>query len=93
MFQLKEEAMGKTKHENAILAKEKLESLKSQINEIKDIEVGIDIGIEGNFMIVLIALFDSKKDLDSYQAHPNHQAVVPFIKEISNGRSAIDYLI
>ena len=43
MWKLKDEAEGNSKDENAKIIKNSLEDLKGKINEIVDIEVGIDV--------------------------------------------------
>ena len=43
MWKLKDEAEGNSKAENAKIIKNSLEDLKGKINEIVNIEVGIDV--------------------------------------------------
>lgn len=93
MWSLKDEAHGNTKSENALIIKEKLESLKGKIDGLLEIEVGVDIKIKGNDDVVLVALVEDEKALDVYQNHPLHQALLPFIRESVVSRHAVDYLI
>ena len=91
MWSLKDEAHGNDKEQNALLIKEKLESLKGQVSELIEIEVGIDIKIDGNDDIVLVALVKDREALDGYQNHALHQAILPFVRECCKSRHAVDY--
>ncbi len=93
MWKLKEEAHGNDKAVNAKLIKEKLEALGGKIDGVLKIEVGIDFLGEGNFDVVLYSELSKKEDLDVYQNHPLHQAVLPFIREAVMDRKAVDYEI
>ena len=70
--------------------KARLEVLQGTINELIYIEIGIDAGAE---TMSLISTFESKEDLDAYQAHPAHQGVVAFVKPLIVGRTVCDYEI
>ena len=91
MWSLKDEAHGNTKEKNAILIKEKLEGLKGKVLELIEVEVGIDIKIDGNDDVVLVALVKDREALNAYQNHPLHQAELPFIRECCKSRHAVDY--
>ena len=67
----------------------RLEALKDVIEELADIEVGID---DDNGTMSLISEFNSDADLAAYQAHPDHQDVVAFVKPLVAGRSVCDYI-
>ncbi len=68
MWKLKDEAEGNSKAENAQIIKNSLEDLKEKINEIVNIEVGIDVNkSEQAYDVVLYSTFNSLEDLDSYQ--------------------------
>lgn len=66
-----------------------LEGLTATIPEVKKIEVGID---EDNGSMSLYSAFDSAEDLAVYQAHPDHQAVLPLVKSLVAGRAVCDYV-
>lgn len=68
----------------------RLEALKGVIDELVDIEVGID---DDNGTMSLYSEFNSNEDLATYQAHPEHQEVVAFVKPLVAGRSVCDYLV
>lgn len=93
-WQLKNEANGKSKAENALMIKEKLEALSGQIVGLRKIEVGINLPTyPTNYDVVLYSELDSKEALDFYQQHLLHQAVLPFVREVVSGRVAVDYEI
>lgn len=91
MWKLKEEAHGNDKATNARLIKEKLEDLNGKIEGLLRLEVGIDILGGGNYDVVLYSELNGIEDLDIYQNHPLHQAVLPFIREAVSSRVAVDY--
>ncbi len=91
MWKLKDEAHGNDKATNAKLIKEKLEALAGKIEGLLKIEVGIDILGGGNFDVVLYSELSKKEDLEIYQNHPLHQAVLPFVREAVIDRKAVDF--
>lgn len=94
LWTLHDSAEGNNKEQNAQLAKQKLEALKLSIPEIIDIEVGIQlIGNTNTADMALYSSFADEAALKRYQAHPDHQGVLPFIGAITNGRHVIDYNI
>ena len=91
-WKLKESANGNTKAENALLIKEKLEALNGRIKGVLKIEVGIDFSkTESSSDVVLYSEFASREDLDNYQSHPEHKALLPFITEARSERIVVDY--
>ena len=93
MWKLKEEAHGNDKAANAQLIKEKLENLNGKIEGLLKLEVGLDFLGGGNFDVVLYSELSKEEDLDTYQNHPLHQALLPFIREAVVDRKAVDYKI
>lgn len=93
MWKLKEEAHGNNKETNAKLIKEKLEALNGKIEGLLKLEVGLDFLGGGNFDVVLYSELSKFEDLDTYQNHPLHQALLPFIREAVMDRKAVDYKI
>ncbi|WP_035671031.1 Dabb family protein [Flavobacterium sp. 83] len=92
MWKLKDFAQGKSKAENAILLKERLEGLKKDIPEIVEIRVGLNIESEyTNFDAVLHSYFNSFETLETYQNHPIHNVVADWIGEIRDLRYCVDY--
>ena len=93
MWKLKEEAHNNDKTTNAKLIKEKLEALDGKIEGLLKIEVGIDFLGGTNFDVVLYSELAAKGTLDTYQNHPLHQAILPFIREAVIDRKAVDFEI
>ncbi|HEY2903395.1 MAG TPA: Dabb family protein [Polyangia bacterium] len=92
LWRLKETAHGNDKATNARLIKEKLEALRGQIPGMIRIEVGLDFSrSEQSGDVVLYSEFESRAALDSYQEHPAHKAVMPFILEARAERRLVDY--
>lgn len=92
MWNLKESAAGATAGENALALKQRLEALTQTIEEIKELEVGINSSpSEAACDVVLYSVFDSPADLEAYQKHPDHQAIVGFVNEIRSARHVVDY--
>jgi hypothetical protein len=80
------------KRSDTAIIKQKLEALKSHIPAIIDIEVGIgDADAHGVSTVVLYSTFASFNDLNAYQQHPEHQAVIPLMKSVTTARKAVDY--
>ena len=92
MWRLKDEALGATKSENALKLKETLLALKDVIEELKEVEVGINFNpSDAAFDVVLYSAFDNKEGLEAYQKHPEHVKIVEFVGEIRSDRAVVDY--
>lgn len=94
MWKLKEVAEGKTKAENAETMKKLLEGLPVKIKELQSAEVGINVLTgedEAICDVVLVTECETKKDLQTYAEHPDHQKVVSFIKKVVDERRVVDY--
>ena len=77
------------KEENAML-----EGLKSEIKEIEEIEVGININkSDASMDVCLVSVFKSLEDLDIYQNHEKHVRVATFVREVSKERKVADFEI
>ena len=74
--------------EQKVEMKNRLEALSAVISELRNIEVGIDVE---NGTMSLLSEFSSIADLCVYQAHPEHQSVVAFVKPLVAGRTVCDY--
>ena len=70
-----------------------LNSLKSIIPEIKNMETGININPKNEFDAILISEFETMEDLEKYKNHPEHLKVSALCKNIRLDRQAIDYEI
>lgn len=73
--------------EQKVEMKNRLEALSGKIPELLKIEVGIDAG---SGTMALYSEFKSEDDLIVYQMHPDHQAVVGFVKPLVAGRTVCD---
>lgn len=94
MWKLKDEAEGNSKVENAQIIKNSLEDLKGKINEIVNIEVGLNINKSDQaYDVVLYSTFNSLEDLDSYQKNPDHIKAGSFVKKVVSSRVVVDYQI
>ena len=91
-WRLKAAAHGNSKLTNARIIKEKIEGLRGRIPGLLAIELGIDTSAtETAGDIVLYSEFASQAALEAYQVHPEHQAIVPFVREAQSERRTIDY--
>src|SRR6056297_2057926 len=96
MWKLKEEAEGASKEKNAEKMKLILEGLKINIDEIKNVEVGINISDDddetgSNFDVVLISDFETELDYNMYTRNDHHKKALKFIKSVIEKRHFVDY--
>jgi hypothetical protein len=94
MWRLKENARGNTKQQNALLIKQRVESLKGKIDGLLKIEIGMDFSdTSSSADIALYSEFAGREQLDLYQKHPDHLAIVSLINETCEDRRIVDYEI
>jgi hypothetical protein len=93
LFKLADEAEGRSKAENALIIKERLEELKNTIPVIRKIEVKINLSEASadNHDVILESEFDTLEDVRTYAVHPEHIKVGEFIAKVRTSRAAIDY--
>lgn len=92
MWTLKEEAGGKSAAENAAMMKTMLEGLNGRIDGLRHLEVSHTIvAADPECHIVLMSEHDDEDALNHYQAHPEHQECVSFVKSVAASRKALDY--
>ena len=92
MWKLKDMHEGVNKDQNALSLKKQLEDLKDKINEIQEIEVGLNFnGSDASCDVVLYSTFNSLEDLQIYQKHPDHVKVAEFLSERVTERRVVDY--
>lgn len=70
-----------------------LVELPSQIEELKSIEVGINVNPAEQWDLVLTAMAETLEDVAIYSAHPAHKAAVAIIAEHKADRACVDYTI
>ena len=74
--------------------KEALEGLRTQVPQLRVLEVGINFNpAETASDVSLYTAFDSQEDLDLYQKHPEHLKVVEVVKRLTVERRVSDYQI
>lgn len=98
MWKLKEEAEGASKKKNAEKMKLILEGLKINIEEIKNVEVGINITKEDDeagsaFDVVLISDFETELDYTMYTRNSHHKKAIEFINSVIEQRYFVDYKV
>ncbi len=94
MWKFKESAEGATREENLRKAKSLLDALPPRIPQIKIFEVGIDIlHSDSSCDLVLISGFDDDTSLVAYQNHPDHVAVVEFLRKVQAAKVVVDFKI
>lgn len=96
MWKLKEKAEGATKEKNAEKMKLILEGLKVNIDEIKNVEVGINISNDDKeagspYDVVLISDFETELDYTMYTRNAHHKKAVKFIDSVIKERHFVDY--
>ena len=92
-FRLADMAEGKTKLENAQIIKQGLLSLLDKVPVLRSEKVGINIpnAAKTDYDICLECEFDTWADVDTYQNHPEHLAIVSFVKKVVTERRAVDF--
>lgn len=89
MWNLKAEADGRSKEENANLMKEKLEGLCGQVDGLLSAQVTCNI-TPGGIDVCLVSMHTDKAALDLYQAHPAHLAIKEFVHKVIETRYCHD---
>lgn len=96
MWKLKDKAEGSAKKKNAEKMKLILEGLKINIDEIKNVEVGINISDEDSddaWDVVLISDFETELDYTMYTRNAHHKKAVNFINAVTKERRFVDYKV
>lgn len=96
LWKLKENADGRSKTENAILLKKRLENLNGIIPGMRLLEVGINKMNTGNdeeVDVMLYSEFETMEALEAYYPHPEHVKLKDFVQAIRYERRVIDYQV
>jgi quinol monooxygenase YgiN len=94
MWKLKDHAEGADRATNAIEMKRRLDECANIVPGQITFEVVIaQPGLEATYDVVLYSEFEDKAALEAYVKHPVHQAVIPFIGAIREGRQCMDYIV
>ena len=89
---LKESAGGRSKEDNALEMKSRLEALNGRIPGLISLEVGIDFSrSEASCDAALYSEFEDREALAVYQNHPEHIAVREFVSRVRSQRFLVDY--
>ena len=83
-----------TKDERLAVAtdfKNALETLPSQIDVLRSIEVGINENENETWDVVLTAVVDTMEDVDIYARHPAHVAASSILAGHKEDRACVDY--
>ncbi len=93
MWRFKDEAEGMSRSELVANVARRLNSLPAIIKEIRQYDVGINIGDYGAsfFDIGLISTFDTKADFESYCRYAEHDDVVSFIQTVQEEEQIVDF--
>jgi len=83
-----------TAKETAGKVKTMLDGLVPVINELKRMEVGINVNTKpAAYDLVLTADFDDEAGLNAYRAHPDHVKILDFMKEVVDKTTVVDYYL
>jgi len=73
-------------------AKQELENLVDKIDELKGMEIGINLLADDTMPdLSLTSTFENQEGLKIYATHPEHLKVVDLIKPMAIGRWVVDY--
>ncbi|MBI5492420.1 MAG: Dabb family protein [Deltaproteobacteria bacterium] len=71
---------------------EMLLALKGKVPQVRSIEVGKDVLRSArSYDIALTVRFDSLKDLEAYQVHPDHREAADYIAKVREAIAVVDY--
>lgn len=78
--------------ESKTALKNKFLSLKGNVGQIRNIEVGTDVLYSGrSYDVALEITFDKKDDLPAYKAHPFHLGVAEYVHGVTEHSVSCDY--
>jgi len=95
LWKMKPEAEGRTGKENAKILVDRLKALKSVIDCVVSLEVGLNYrDLPSSYDVGLCTTFKTKEDLETYQNHPAHVPVAKWSRtEIAEAVAMADYEI
>ena len=77
---------------NCEVIKERLLTMRENIEVLKNIEVGINFADEERaYDLALLTDFEREKDLTIYAQHPIHQDIITYMKSVSVSSKVVDY--
>lgn len=72
--------------------KEKFLTLKGNVPQVKEIEVGTDLlKSQRSYDVALVITFDRKEDLAEYKAHPFHVGVSEYVHSVIEASVSCDF--
>jgi len=74
-------------------AKDVLLSMRGKVEQIEDIQVGMDfLHSDRSYDVILEVIVKDRAALDAYQAHPYHvNEVKPYMHRVRSGSVSVDY--
>ena len=90
LWNLKEEAEGNGKEQNAAIMKERLEALVGRIDGLVSLKVGRNI-MPGGYDLCLVGQYGSVEALTFYRDHPLHKEVQQFVHKVITERVSCDF--
>lgn len=91
-WKFKDHADGREKAENITRVREALEDLPGKISQISELEVGVNNNLSSAaWDVALYSSFATQDDLELYQKHADHQAVVELVGKVVMDRAVVDY--
>lgn len=92
MWKLKDSHEGMSKDELVAEFKQRIETLKSAVPEIKTMELGKSFSeLPVTYDVALYSEFDSKEDYEVFLKHPEHMNVGKFIRQIRTDVALVEY--
>jgi len=94
MFEFLESAGGRSREENLVIAKERLDALVGVVPTLLSCQVHINDSqaAKSNYHLVLEAQCKDFEALSQYVNHPAHKEVVKFLTTVKSARACVDYV-
>jgi len=94
LWKMKPLADGRTGLENAAILAQRINALKSVIQDCLAIEAGLDFNKSpAAYDVALYSRFKNKEELEAYQKHPAHVAVAEWVSTVVETRAVVDFEI
>ena len=90
MWNLKDEAEGGSREQNAAIMKERLEALVGKIPGLLSLKVNRGV-MPGGYALCLLGQYESLDALKGYRDHPLHKEVQQFVHKVIAERVSCDF--
>lgn len=90
MWNLKDEAEGGSREQNAAIIKERLEALVGKIPGLLSLKVNRGV-MPGGYDLCLLGQYESLDALKGYRDHPLHKEVQQFVHKVIAERVSCDF--